>query len=99
MSKLLYGSIDFTKLLELAKSSNKAFSRSEKNGRIYMSLNVWINEEKDQYGNDASLQTSFKDATKEDKFYFGNLKISDFTGNAELQENATDIPEPDDLPF
>jgi hypothetical protein len=99
MSKLMYGSIDFTKLLELAKLGNKAFSRSEKNGKIYMNLNIWINDEKDQFDNNASIQTSFKDATKEEKHYFGNLKFSEMKGNAELKENATDIPEPDDLPF
>lgn len=99
MSKLMYGSIDFTKLLELAKSGNKAFSRSEKNGKIYMNVNIWINDEKDKFDNDASIQTSFKDATKEDKHYFGNLKFSEMKGTVDLSENAVDIPNADDLPF
>jgi len=98
MSKLLYGSIDFTKLLELAKAGNKAFSKAD-NGKIYLNLNVWINDEKDQFGNDASIQTSFKDASKEDKVYFGNLKISERKENEPLAEGSSDIPEPDDLPF
>jgi hypothetical protein len=98
MSKLLYGSLDFTKLLELAKSGNKAFSRAE-NGKIYLNLNVWINDEKDKFGNDASMQTSFKDATKDEKVYFGNLKISEQQAPKPLEENNSDIPEPDDLPF
>jgi len=50
MSKLLYGSLDFSKLLELAKAGNKAFSKAD-NGKIYLNLNVWINDEKDQFGN------------------------------------------------
>jgi len=91
MSKLLYGSIDFSKLLELAKKGDKAFSKAN-NGKIYLNLNVWLNDEKDQFGNDASLQTSFKDATKEEKHYFGNLKVSDFNGSQSLEENNTDIP-------
>ena len=98
MSKLLYGSIDFSKLLELAKSGNKAFSKAD-NGKIYLNLNVWINDEKDQFGNDASMQTSFKEATKEDKFYFGNLKISEQQSPKPLEENSSDIPESDNLPF
>lgn len=98
MSKLLYGSIDFSKLLELAKAGNKAFSKAE-NGKIYLNLNVWINDEKDKYGNDASIQTTFKESTKEEKIYCGNLKISEQKAPEPLPENSTDIPEPDDLPF
>jgi len=98
MSKLLYGSIDFTKLLELAKAGNKAFSKAD-NGKIYLNLNVWINDEKDNYGNDASMQTSFKDAAKEDKIYFGNLKISEKKESEPIPENSPEIPESDDLPF
>jgi len=98
MGKLLYGSIDFSKLLELAKAGNKAFSKAE-NGKIYLNLNVWINDTKDQYGNDASIQTYFKEASKEDRFYFGNLKVSEQKSPSPLEENDTDIPGPYDLPF
>lgn len=98
MAKLYFGSIDFSKLLEEAKKGNKAFSRAQ-NGKIYLNLNVWINDEKDQYGNDASIQSSFKDATKEDKFYFGNLKASE-PNQKPLEAGANDIPtDDDDLPF
>lgn len=98
MSKLLYGSLDFSKLLELAKSGNKAFSKAS-NGKIYLNLNVWINDEKDKFGNDASIQTTFKESTKEEKIYCGNLKISEQKEPEPLQENSVEIPEPDDLPF
>ena len=98
MSKLLYGSIDFSKLLEMAKAGNKAFSKAS-NGKIYLNLNVWINDEKDQYGNDASIQTNFKDASKEEKIYVGNLKVSEFKEPEPLTENSNEIPDPDDLPF
>jgi len=98
MSKLLYGSVDFSKLLELAKAGNKAFSKAE-NGKIYLNLNVWINDEKDKFGNDASIQTTFKDCVKEEKIYFGNLKISEQKAPEPLQENSNDIPEESDLPF
>lgn len=98
MSKLLYGSVDFSKLLEMAKSGNKAFSKAQ-NGKIYLNLNVWINDEKDQYGNDASIQTNFKEATKEEKVYVGNLKISEFKEPESLEENSNEIPDEDNLPF
>lgn len=98
MSKLLYGSVDFSKLLELAKAGNKAFSKAA-NGKIYLNLNVWINDEKDNYGNDASVQITFKDATKEEKVYCGNFKISEQAVPVPLAEGSSDIPEADDLPF
>lgn len=98
MSKLLYGSIDFSKLLELAKAGNPAFKKAE-NGKIYLNLNVWLNDEKDKYGNDASIQTSFKDAPKDDKHYFGNLKFSEFKEAEPLEPENEDIPTEDDLPF
>lgn len=93
MSKLYYGSIDFSKLLEQAKKGHKAFSKSA-NGKIYLNLNVWVNDEKDQYDNVASIQANYKDAPKEDKFYFGNLKEGT-SGGAPV--TANDIPDEDDL--
>ena len=98
MSKLLVGSIDFTKLLDEAKKGNKAFSRAS-NGKIYLNLNVWINEEKDKFGNIASLQSSFVDAQKEDKFYFGNLKEIEQKLPEPIAENSSEIPDSSDLPF
>lgn len=98
MSKLYYGSVDFSKLLEQAKAGHKAFSKAE-NGRIYMNLNIWVNDEKDQYGNDASIQASYKDAPKEDKFYFGNLKESERKEPVALEAGSEEIPDDQALPF
>lgn len=96
MSNSFYGSIDFSKLIEEAKKGNKAFSKSEKNGRIYLNVQVFIKDEVDSYGNSMAVRSTYKGATKEDKFYFGNLKPS------EEQEQPivdNDIPDSDDLPF
>lgn len=90
-----YGSIDFSKLLEQAKAGNKAFSKNE-NGKIYLNVKVWVNEELDKFGNVASFQSNFKGATKEEKFYFGNLKESI---PSEEQVTPNDIPDVDSLPF
>ena len=93
--KSYYGSIDFSKLMEQAKSGNKAFSKNE-NGKIYLNVRVWVNDELDKFGNIASFQSNFKGATKEDKFYFGNLKEST---PIEDKVDATDIVDDSDLPF
>jgi hypothetical protein len=90
-----YGSIDFSKLMEQAKAGNKAFSKSE-NGKIYLNVRVWVNDELDKFGNVASFQSNFKGATKEDKFYFGNLKEST---PIEEAVTADDVPDVDSLPF
>jgi hypothetical protein len=95
MAQSYYGSIDFSKLIEQAKSGNKAFSKSE-NGKIYLNVRMYVNDEVDKFGNIASFQSNFKGATKEDKFYFGNMKEST---PMEAQVAVADVPETDDLPF
>lgn len=76
MANSFYGSIDFSKLIEQAKAGHKAFTKSEKNGKIYLNVDVYVKDEVDQFGNIASIRGTFKGATKEDKFYFANLKQS-----------------------
>lgn len=95
MATGFYGSIDFSKLMEQAKAGNKAFTKNE-NGKIYLNVKVYVNDEVDKYGNIASLQSNFKGATKEDKFYFGNLKEST---PIEVAVVDSDIVSADDLPF
>ena len=93
MATGFYGSIDFSKLLEQAKAGNKAFTKTE-NGKIYLNLRVYVNDEVDKFGNIASLQSNFKGAQKEDKFYFGNLKEST---PMEQPIQAQDIPDASDF--
>ena len=90
-----YGSIDFSKLMEQAKVGNRAFSKNE-NGKIYLNVRVWVNDELDKYGNVASFQSNFKGASKEDRFYFGNLKESMPT---EEKVDSSEIPDVNDFPF
>ena len=96
MAQSFYGSIDFSKLIEQAKAGNKAFTKSEKNGKIYLNVDVYVKDEVDQFGNIASIRGTFKGATKEDKFYFANLKESQFN---EQKVEASDVDGLDDLPF
>lgn len=93
--KSYYGSIDFSKMLEQAKAGNKAFSKNE-NGKIYLNVKLWVNDELDKFGNCASFQSNFKGAQKEDKFYFGNLKEST---PVEDKVTSNDIPDIDDFLF
>ena len=50
MAQSFYGSIDFSKLIEQAKAGHKAFSKSEKNGKIYLNVDVYVKDEVDQFG-------------------------------------------------
>ena len=96
MAQSFYGSIDFSKLIEQAKAGHKAFTKSEKNGKIYLNVDVYVKDEVDQFGNIASIRGTFKGATKEDKFYFANLKESQFN---EQKVEASDVDGLDDLSF
>ena len=95
MSQLLYGSLCLSDINEHAKKGHKAFSRG-KNGKIYFNVNVWINDEPDQYNNDASVQLNFKDAMKDDQEYVGNLRIS---SGKPIAPDSVDLPNEDDFPI
>lgn len=65
---------------------------SEKNGKKYLTIKVWVNDKVDQYGNIASIQVSgSKDETK---VYIGNMKESEFK-----QQETTVSNKGNDLPF
>lgn len=105
MSKSSNGSICLTTLIEQAKLGHSAFSKSEKNGRIYFNVTLWENDEADQYGNNFALQLN---STEEKKatdgggkvVYLGNLK---YNKKKETPVAAAEIESIDkeitDLPF
>jgi hypothetical protein len=77
-NQLFFGSICLTDMLEAAKKKHSAFTKGQ-NGKIYCSVNVWLNAEKDKFGNIMSVQLN---PTKEMKDidgrqYIGNMKQSD----------------------
>jgi hypothetical protein len=78
MSQLFFGSICLTDLIEHAKAKHSAFTKGQ-NGKVYASVNVWLNDEKDKFGNIMSIQLNptkeLKDLDK--KPYIGNMKQSD----------------------
>lgn len=78
MSQLFYGSIDITSLIENAKKKHSAFTKGN-NGKIYASVNIWLNDREDKFGNIMSVQINPSKEMKglEDRIYIGNLKKSD----------------------
>ena len=98
MSKLLIGSICYTDLLAHLKSGHSSGNRA-KNGKVYVNINVWINDEKDKYGNDASVQLSPAKDSGHEKPYIGNLKFLEKSGSSEPVKAETFTEETDDLPF
>lgn len=78
MSQLFYGSLDVTTLLENLKSKHSSFTKG-KNGKIYASINVWLNDQKDEFGNTMSVQINPSKEKKDidKKIYIGNLKQSE----------------------
>ena len=95
MSKLYNGSIC---LSEIPKDK---VTTSEKNGKKYLNINVWVNDELDQYGNIGSIQLSQSKAERESgekKVYIGNIKQPQA---AAASQNAAPVNNAvvDDLPF
>lgn len=76
-NKPMHGSICLSDLSEAFKKNHSAFNKSEKNGKIYANIAVWMNDEPDQYGNILSFQLNSKKDAPDDKVYFGNAKLPD----------------------
>lgn len=76
-SQLLGGSICITDLMDKLKAGHSAFSKSAKNNKVYCNILVWVNPEKDEFGNNASLQLSSTKEFRESegKIYIGNAKF------------------------
>lgn len=98
MSKLLTGSICFTDLLEALKAGHSSGSRA-KNNKVYVNVNVWINDEKDKFGNDASIQINPKMDSGHEKKYIGNLKFFEKKGPEPVSETDFSKDSDGDLPF
>mgnify|MGYP006266395983 CR=1 FL=1 len=67
-------------------------SVSEKNGKKYLNVVLWLNDAPDKYGNDAAIQVGLSKDERESKIkpiYIGNLKknqkpipnVSEFDGD------------------
>ncbi len=97
MSKSYYGSICLTDLLNKAKEKHEAFTKSEKNSKRYCKIKIWFHDEPDKYDNVAAIQVPAKE--KDNRFYIGNLKESEYKEPEITDEDVDDLPETDDLLF
>ena len=100
MSTLLNGSLCYTDIAANAKIGHSAFSKAP-NGKIYFNINIWLNDEKDKFGNTAGIQLASKKDMREaeGKIYIGNAKPSELPAPEPLEQNSSDIVDDDDLPF
>jgi hypothetical protein len=94
MSTLYNGSIC------LSDIPKEKITTSEKNGKKYLNFNLWVNDEKDQYGNIGSVNVSQSKEEREGgikKVYFGNIKpVERAAPVAPVDDAADDL---DQLPF
>lgn len=102
MSQLFSGSICLSDLIENAKKQHSAFSKAA-NGKIYVNMSTWLNDEPDKFGNTMSHQLNSKKdfREKEGKVYIGNSKKSESTEPVAMSESDSKsiVDEFDGLPF
>jgi hypothetical protein len=96
MSQILAASIDLTKI-------DKTRIVQGKNGAQYYNLTIIVNDTKDQYGNDISVQqgqTKEERASKAKAVYIGNGKKIWEGESKQTTSNAPSVTEGlNDLPF
>lgn len=97
-NKPMHGSICLSDLSAAFKANHSAFNKSEKNGKIYANIAVWMNDEPDQYGNILSFQLNSKKDAQDEKCYFGNAKLPKDTP-AQSATTQSSTQDDDDLPF
>lgn len=100
MSKLLTGSIDLNKIDKTKIVSTDKNGNPFENGAKYLNVVVWLNDEADKYGNNASIQISQSKEEREagvKAIYIGNLKEPQSRNNEPT--SAKNAQATDDLPF
>lgn len=104
MNKMYTGSIDLNKIDKKSIITKDKNGNDFKNGAKYLNIVLWVNDETDQYGNNASIQLS---QTKEEKeaqqkaTYLGNLKEYKKDSTQSSVQVGYSMPEEDgdDFPF
>jgi hypothetical protein len=83
-----------TDLSNAFKANHSAVNKSDKNGKLYANIAVWLNDEPDQYGNILSFQLNSKKDAPDEKVYFGSAKLPAETAPAPAKEGASASPAP-----
>ena len=95
MSKLIKCKIDVSKI------KKEHIYKGEKGQ--YIELDIWINDELDNYGNDCGVKQSYKVGDNYESHYIGNGKKKIGWGDtpepSQPVEKAEELPVGDDLPF
>lgn len=102
-----YGQINYTKLKEAMKSGKIVGQKVQtKDGeQLFININVWVNEEADQYNNNASIQCQLNkeayEAKEKNTYYIGNLRYQTPSTKDATTEDIAKATEDDDdgLPF
>ena len=99
MSERINASICLTDLGDKARANHSAITTG-KNGKKYANVTIWINDEKDQFGNDVSIQLNSKQESREaeGKAYVGNGKTNRVTAITGMPA-APVVADQDGLPF
>lgn len=99
MSQLLYGSINYDALLKEIRTGKIQTFVTDSGVRL-VNINVWVNDEPNNYDNDASIQLQLKSEHRGDKApYIGNLRKYIKKEPTPGSENNFPEGEDDDLPF
>ena len=97
---MLTGSIDLNKIDKTKIVSTDKNGNPFENGAKYLNVVVWINDEADQYGNNASIQISQSKEEREagvKATYIGNLKEPQSRNNEPTSARTASVA--DGLPF
>lgn len=97
MNQSFYGSLCVTDILDKLKMKHDCFTKG-KNGKIYMNATVWLNAEKDEYGNIMSIQANPGKESRDAKFYIGNMKKSETSQKPVSDKDLAGIHTEYDLP-
>jgi hypothetical protein len=87
MAKLLTGSVDLNKIdPKLIKEVKKKDGTTAK----FINVNIWVNDDADQFGNNASIQQyAGKDA---EKIYLGNAKFWEKKEDGASGDSSNSLP-------
>lgn len=102
MSKLLTGSIDLNKIDKTKIVSTDKNGNPFENGAKYLNVVIWINDEADKYGNNASIQISQSKEEREagvKAIYIGNLKEPQSRNNEPTSAKNAQATDDNQLPF
>lgn len=97
MNQRFYGSICVSDLLDYAHKKHSAFTKGE-NGKIYASVNIWLNDSVDKFGNIMSAQLNPKKEQREldGQPYIGNFKEAE--AKPITARDTSGLSLPDDIP-